>query len=379
MVLHTPVTYYRLASVLVSIRNLPPRARDLFERDTAPFLSRESQASRSPEAADVVVQTHPRDDPPPVPAAAEPIVLHNRDTPLSGWAWHDGPDQVIYNPHHPAVYRINGRHIAIGYLESPFNAFIGLRLLLLPLLYRLSDQGTTVTLHASAAAGPAGGLLFCGAKGAGKTSIALTLAMTSGYGFIANDYSLLSPGPASASILGAPEPIRVADGTYQAMSRQLRWADSTDVFLGKKYLHLRLARQHMELTPRAPLRAVYFPRLSGSGDLAIRPVPGREAVSRLLEQAMEVTRYQTPMIVPAGPGPGRGDLRSRLSGLLTGIPSYELTVPQAWVGTAQIAAALERECASHPGPAGLGPRGITGPCARRRQPGHEGPPPRHRR
>lgn len=329
---------YLVGKALLRVTCEEPEVLSLFENDTTPFIRGLSRDETL--ATPAVTVTAKRGSPASVPADAREILLHNRDVPLYGSIWSRPPLRYIYNPHYASLYTIQNRDVHIEYGGDFFDAFIGMRLTLFPLLYRISDHIGTVTLHASAASGPGGGFLFCGPKGAGKTSVALTLAAVSGYMFIANDYCMVSTD-GQARVDGVPEPIRVASGTYDSMARQLSWSRDVSVILGKRYLNIRDARHHLGLAAGAALTAVFLPVLSEDGQFAAKPVPAADAVSALVAESMEVAGYQTPALVDAGPGVARGELCRRLSGWLGDTPCFAVTVPQRLIGTGLLSARLE--------------------------------------
>lgn len=331
---------YSVGRALLGVSCEEPEVLSLFEADATPFIRGMSGDDARAVTPEVTV-TAARGSPPEIPADAREILLHNRDVPLYGKTWSRKPLHYVYNPHYASLYTIKNKDVRIEYDGDFFNAFIGMRLTLFPLLYRVSDHMGTVTLHASAASGPGGGFLFCGPKGSGKTSLALTLAAVSGYMFIANDYCMLSRDGAQVRADGVPEPIRVASGTYDAMSRQLRWSRDASVILGKRYLNIRDARHHLGLAAGATLTAVFLPALTADGEFAATRVHPAEAVSALAAESMEAAGYQTPALVDAGPGVKRGELARRLNGWLGDTPCFTVRVPHRLIGTGLLSARLE--------------------------------------
>ncbi len=341
---------YRFGDVVLHMESDTARLLDFFERDVGPFISPVPVGTRTArhDIRVLVGQAGP-DALPTVPGDAESMVLHPRDVPLSGRRWYEGEDTLIHNPHFPGVYRIRGRDIRITCAGDDFHAYIGLRLTLFPLLYRLSDRMGSLTIHSSAVSGPHGGLLFCGAKGAGKTSISLTLAAVSGYFFLTNDYTVVThPDGDSAGLLGTPEPIRIAAGTFQALHRQLQRYEDAEVFLDKRYLHVRDIRDHFHLVPAADLRAVFLPRLIDDGELTIEDTEPRAAVDEIVGQAMEIGGYQTPKLVDPGGFLSHDVVRKRVTTLVQHTRVCRITVPLRCVGTGDIAHALDQWARTDP-------------------------------
>ncbi|HEY1618677.1 MAG TPA: hypothetical protein VGG25_13735 [Streptosporangiaceae bacterium] len=332
---------YRLGPVSVRIGTDDVTLLELFERDTEPFLVRADDDGQS---ADVRV-TAARQDRLVLPAGKpSQRLLHARDAPLYGSCWPAADGLIVHNPHYPGLYRISParRTVDIRYAGEVFHAYIGLRLNLFPLLYRLSDRRGSLTIHASAACGEDGALVFCGDKGAGKTSVMLTLVAASGYGLITNDYALVSSGsPDGPQVSGTPEPIRIGAGTFAAVGHALARFASSEVFLGKRHLNLREIRGHLPVTPTAPVRALFFPELAASGDIAVRPVTAAAAAGRLLAQCMERAGYQNPQLLNIGDALPAAVARQRLAALAGAVPAFAVRVPHPAIGSPWLAATLE--------------------------------------
>jgi len=312
----------------------------LFERDTTPFLCKSGTAQTFTPTADISVKVRRGVIPAP-PGDAREILLHNRDRPLFGLTWKRNQTSYVYNPHYTSLYTFTDREIVIDYAGDEFNAFIGLRLTVFPSLYRLSDGQGTVTVHASAVSSPSrGGLLFCGPKGSGKTSLALTLAALSGFGFVANDYSILSAAGETVMISGAPEPIRVAKGTYEAMLHRFGWAHNAAVINGKRYLNIREARHHLGLVRSARLSAVFMPVLSERDEFEAVRIGADAGASLMTAECLENSGYSAPSFALEGAGVPAAVIGRRLSLWLDSVPCFRLRVPYRLVGTECLARKL---------------------------------------
>lgn len=277
-----------------------------------------------------------------MPDEAEPILLHPRDTPLYGSVWHEGGVKWIYNPHHPALFAVEENRASARYFDSTENGFIAYRLLIYPLLYRLSDAAGTLTMHASAVERDGKGYLLCGPKGAGKTTCSLSLGAVNRFGYLANDYTILqSRADGTPELLGPPEAIRVGAGTYQALDRWLESFPSHAVVHGKRMIHLRDLNGQLDLVRKAELAGIYLVHLVEQGSLSKEEVTAEDAERELTASAMEVDGYGIPQIWQVPAALPVDEVRRRLRDVISRTRVYRLTVPYAAVGDPVLAEMFE--------------------------------------
>lgn len=273
----------------------------------------------------------------------EDILLHPRDINLYGIKWVDNDSTYIYNPHYPAIYEIHNTNIVIRYNEDYFNAFMGFRMFFSPNLYKISDYFGSVTLHASSVEKCGKAYLFCGPKGAGKTSCSLSLALVNSFGFITNDYSILKiESENNINIIGPPEPIRVADGTYRALLKWLEGIDDSININNKKLLLMRDFYHKVHLVPSAKVEVVFLVELSSSHKISMKKIKLKsEAINLLSSQLMEIHGYNTPDIWKIDLKLDQDILIRNMERILSNVNIVEIKVPYSMIGNKELGEYIE--------------------------------------
>lgn len=173
--------------------------------------------------------------------------------------------------------------------------------------YRRAEDDAWVGFHASCAELPGGGgALIVGRSTAGKSTLALSLAMARGGGFVANDRVVVrvgsGPDPRLTGI-GMPVPIRVNGGTVKALGLEeaVGWTllrpqpdyrnSDWDRFGGQSKLNVLPAewrdRTRTRLVDEVDLRVVILPRARPTrAGLRIVPADPAEVADVVTEQCM---------------------------------------------------------------------------------------------
>lgn len=157
------------------------------------------------------------------------------------------------------------------------------------------DAGGLAPIHASAVTVGGSGVLICGSKGSGKTSLALAIATQESCSFVSNELALVGTGTAGLTVLGTPIPPRLGAGTLRAHPRlldaldpyltlraQLAPSDWTEVQDNKVDVTVRTISRALDLriAPSAPLRAVIWPQIADGDEVRIEQLSVDEATQR---------------------------------------------------------------------------------------------------
>lgn len=187
-----------------------------------------------------------------------------------------------------------------------------LRIALLRLVRELAGgsfpRRSLLTVHASALALGDQGVLICGPKRAGKTTLLTHLLRRAGARYIANDRSLLHVAPDTVGyVAGIPTVVSLRADLWERLSlpasphvgnwraretlansgRETTTPQAGASLSPAQYLAL------LGVTPcaQARLRAILFPEVNDEYDgIDIRPLDGSEAARRLLESSMPLHR-----------------------------------------------------------------------------------------
>lgn len=270
-----------------------------------------------------------------VPQHAKKLILHPRDETLYGDEWYTGNKRFIYNPHYRALYEFNEkRKVIIHYYDNFFNGFIGFRVLFSPNIYKLSDSIDTVTVHASAVEYNGEGILFCGPKGSGKTSCALSLALVNSFGFITNDYSVLHVNEDSETVklIGPPEPIRIGNGTFNVLSNYLEGLENSAVINNKRLLLMRDISERLRIVPQVKVKKMYFVTLTEEEKPEISILDKSEAMNFLESQIMNKHGYNTPELWDIQIKETERSLVKTIEKAMKSINTYKVKVPYDYIG-----------------------------------------------
>ena len=221
-----------------------------------------------------------------------------------------------------------------------------------------------VILHAAAVTSARRALAVAGAKGSGKTTLALRLLETPGTAYLANDRVLVRPD-AEPWAVGIPTVITLRAGTLALLpemgSRLRRCGDfrqhreeraargpspAVEIEGGLRVSAAQLCTalgRRAEAT--APLVAVLFPAPGRGAGSPLRRLEVDEAAAALAESLLgrgSGTFASEVFVGTPGPTPGEAELRSRCRALASRIPCYACGLSDG--ASAEDAAALLRRC-----------------------------------
>lgn len=162
-------------------------------------------------------------------------------------------------------------------------------------------------LHAAAVGTADGGVMLCGASGAGKSTTALACWLA-GMALVTDDYCVVRTDDVAAAhavfsvAKASPETLALLPALAdRARDAPRDWRDKRRMAMGDA------------LTPRLPLHAIVLPRIAPQTGAPVRLRPA-EALRRVAEATL-----------PLFPSGGRRTLRA-VADLVTRLPAYELAV-----------------------------------------------------
>lgn len=162
--------------------------------------------------------------------------------------------------------------VSIGAAPGPERIRFGVRYLR-EVWYRLLGAAGYVTFHASSVRLPGGGtVMIVGDSGAGKTTLALALAVHASATLVANERTLVRPGPDGFEVVGLPSAVRVDPVTMGLFG----WQSWSDANCWRPGVH-RGGKQ--ERLP-GELRRYAGVAASGGGELAAVLLPSRARPGR---------------------------------------------------------------------------------------------------
>lgn len=153
------------------------------------------------------------------------------------------------------------------------------RLLVASLAFLLRDRGV-FPIHAFAAAWRNQALLLAGGSGSGKTTAGLAL-LRAGWGFLANDLSLICDAGQDIEVLACPQRIHVTAGTVSLFPELSVVAGSGQ---GKAGFRIEEVFPNA-CVDRAPARSLLFVRVGGDQPTQLRRLTARDALLALLPQS----------------------------------------------------------------------------------------------
>jgi len=222
-------------------------------------------------------------------------------------AWDTGSAVVVEDDKYHTRYVVAPERVDVEVLDSdPAVRAAVLRVVREVAVVQSLSEPARLLLHASAIRHGRNAVLFSGAKEAGKTTLAARLAALDGGAFIANDCTLVEPGPTPRSwrAHGVPLPVSVRADTVArlpelfaqipAVTRpsRLTLAECDEVLAQRGPIagptHLRLSQPQFaralgaELVAQAELACVAFVRVDdGIADYSIEELDHANAVSRV--------------------------------------------------------------------------------------------------
>lgn len=317
---------YSFGDVYITINTLSMELVELIEKDTLPYFIKKKIVPSNSKHIEINFYSSSKENL-KIPLTCEKILLHPRDTPLYGSVWYEDGYKYIYNPHYPSIYRLSDLKAEVIYTGEIFNAFIGFRLLISPIIYRLSDTTGSITFHASSVERNSSAFMFCGPKGAGKTSTALSLVFLNNYNFMANEYTTIYMQNDWPFVLGTPEAIRIGDGTYNAFFNQLSYYTSGESVNSKQVIHLRDIKKRINICNSSQLKKIFFVELySDCSNSCSRVVDLGEAEEKLYKNSMEIEKYRTPQLWDYHLLIEEKDIRSHVKDLVSKVESYNLII-----------------------------------------------------
>jgi len=215
-------------------------------------------------------------------------------------------DTIIFDVPWAARYSMEGdSRIVVDRVAGAKEEFPALYLTGLLLSVMLGARGV-LTLHGSAVAGPAGGLVFIGKKGAGKSTTAA--AMTArGYRILCDDVIPIAAGP--LVLPGIPLPKLLPDAYERLIGDP---EDAAHLFDGAGKYHASLPAG----TEAAALKMIFLLEPSEEAALRVEPVKGGAKIRAILENAISLEGLDDPML-----------LFSRASERLASIPLFRVIRP----------------------------------------------------
>ena len=257
-----------------------------------------------------------------------------------------------------------GRETRIRYNGSRLAARMRLMRVVREYAHNHSLRTGGLILHAAALASGGRALAVAGAKGTGKTTLALRLLETPGAAYLANDRVLVRLD-ADVKALGVPTVVALRPGTlalFPEMGARLRVAGDFRQHRGEREARgpsrpvetdggLRLSAAQLcamlgrRAEAAAPLAAVVFPWPGRGAALAVRRLEEGEAVAALAESLLgrgSGTFTSEVFVHPPAPAPDEAELRSRCRALASRIPIYVGGLRDG--ASVEDAAALLRSC-----------------------------------
>lgn len=314
---------------------------DFLISDLEPWVNHRSATRFQEGGADIYLKVRRISEADSLPKKTKPILLYNREIPGYGNCWHAGDQLVVHDPIHRCQIFCNGKgQFELQYWASEFDCFRAIRMVLSPLIYQELDRKGGIMLHASAVELNDRGIVFCGPKGAGKTTCALNLSMISGCRFNSNDYIGLLSDDKGTLVLGAPEPIRIADGTFKALGNWLDSYRSAPVTWGKKQIFPREINQLMQVAPVIPLTMVCFIQLTDGRQLIIEPEVRSKGIDQLFRECLQISGYKAPQIVNMAECRHQTALKDQLYQITKDVIMVKLQLPRHVVGSKVLEEAL---------------------------------------
>ncbi len=182
---------------------------------------------------------------------------------------------------------------------------------LLPVMHWwLASRGCQL-VHAGAVGSRDGGVLLVGRGGSGKSTTALA-CLTGGLDFVSDDYCALSTDPAYIHGLYCSAKL-AADGRNRlpALAEAIHRPEATPA---EKTLYLLHRLYPGRLSAGFPLRAILLPRVAGTRETRLNPIPPAQALRALAPS----TIFQL-----AGAG---AEAFQRLAAVVRRVPSFEIAV-----------------------------------------------------
>jgi hypothetical protein len=257
-----------------------------------------------------------------------------------------------------------GRETRLRYRGSRLAARVRLMRVVREYAHNHALGGGGVILHAAAVVLGGRALVVAGAKGAGKTTLALRLLAAPGTAYLANDRVLVR-GDAEARALGVPTVVTLRPGTLALLPRigaRLRMCGDFRESRGERAARgpsppvgidggLRVSAAQLcaalERDPEATaaLAAVLFPLTGAGADSPLRRLGRDEAETALAGSLLGVgsrTFASEVFVGSPGPPPDEAALRSRCRALASRVPCYAGRLSDG--ATAEDAAAFLRHC-----------------------------------
>lgn len=262
------------------------------------------------------------------PGPATPPDVTIRLTPEAAGAPAITADEYRFEIAQVGAYTVRaGREIAIT--TAPGAAEREVRLFLLGSAWgALCYQRGLLVLHTSVVGGAGGAVAFCGASGAGKSSLAALLA-SYGHPLIGDDLCHVEACGGGRRVYPAAPRLKL----WQSALDQLGWSAA-----GLERDHMRMEKFHLVLTasggpfrPLAghepvPLRAIY---LLTWGDLGIERLRGVAALTQLVEAAT----YRGDLLEPMGQVAAHW---RRCAAFADGLPIFRLSRPNDWAAMPEV-------------------------------------------
>jgi len=215
-------------------------------------------------------------------------------------------DTIIFDVPWAARYSLEGdSRIVVDRVAGAKEEFPALYLTGLLLSVMLGARGV-LTLHGSAVAGPSGGLVFIGKKGAGKSTTAA--AMTArGYRILCDDVIPIAAG--FLVLPGIPLPKLLPDAYERLIGDP---GEAAHLFDGAGKYHASLPAGN----EAAALKMIFLLEPSEEAALRVEPVKGGAKIRAILENAISLEGLDDPML-----------LFSRASERLASIPLFRVIRP----------------------------------------------------
>ena len=196
-------------------------------------------------------------------------------------------DTIIFDVPWAARYSMEGdSRIVVDRVAGAKEEFPALYLTGLLLSVMLGARGV-LTLHGSAVAGPTGGLVFIGKKGAGKSTTAA--AMTArGYRILCDDVIPIAAGP--LVLPGIPLPKLLPDAYERLIGDP---EDAAHLFDGAGKYHASLPAG----TEAAAFKMIFLLEPSEEAALRVEPVKGGAKIRAILENAISLEGLDDPMLL----------------------------------------------------------------------------------
>ncbi|GAA2843854.1 hypothetical protein [Crossiella cryophila] len=257
--------------------------------------------------------------------------------------------------------------------------------------HRTQEEAGGLMMHAAACAGPDGAALIVGEKGAGKTTLLLSAGSLAGASYLANDRTVLRPGPEGHTLLAYPMVCRVHPGTAGVFpelaalaTRPGRLARPQHPLFSTPHADFaevlaaagpgtKLEFAPAELTEllgiplvdQAPLRCLIFAAIDRDRrEVAAEPVGPAEAVAELLAQCFtpDEEKWITPWLLPRSRDADRmrRDAAAALRRVASDLPCYRLRYGHGAEAAARAGELVMSMISRSPALVGGGAPGVAG-------------------